>query len=737
MVKYLLIVESPSKCKKIESYLKSAFPQHSFKCIASVGHFMTLSKKNGIDIDNNFKPNFIESIDKKKVIKNIKSFGKKYKKENILIATDMDREGEKIAYDLYKLLKIDLDGNNRMVFNEITKKGLINAFNNIKKLDKNQVNAQIARRVLDRLLGFGISGITMKEVQRGASAGRVLSPTTKIIYDREEEIKNSIDNSDYTIYGDFENVNKKYSLNLCNLSLKFNTKDKVLELFKMIQKSTYKIKKIKKTKKISNPPLPFITSTINQVSPFSIKKTTKLLQDLYQKGHITYIRTDSTIISKDALDMISKDIKTKFGDKYLKIRENKKKVKGAQEAHECIRQTKMVPLINDLENDHQKLYTLIYQRTIASQMKEYEYNQNLITIYISKSKHTFQTTIDIPIDFGYKLVYQELIKKMKLKKKQDKKILKSIKKDDILKYIKIYTQEKFHNKYPRYSESKLVKKLEELGIGRPSTYMMAVTKIQDKQYVTKGTSQGESKMVNSIIMTKDSIKDEKVEILANSNYNKMILTPLGEKITEYLDNNFDMLVDYNFTATMEKDLDLVSKGTENWVNVVKKYYTSASKKIETKKKEMKNTPNDDKSKNVTLLGTYEDKEVYTFISKWGPRIVLGEPGSKGAKYITPQPGIILDNINLQNAIEIINNQKPVSIGKYKGNDMFLTKGPYGHYIKCNNKNYSIHYKYKKKEPRELTEEDALDCISKHFEKEEWKKNNPDKLKNYKKKYKKN
>lgn len=716
-MRFLIIVESPSKCKKIEGYLKSAFPNHSFKCIASVGHFMSLSKRNGIDIENNFKPHFVHSTEKKKVITNLKKYAEKYPKKQILIATDMDREGEKIASDLYDLLKIDKQEENRMIFNEITKKGLTNAFNNLKTLDQDLVNAQIARRVLDRLLGFGISSITMREIQQGASAGRVLSPTTRIIYDREKEISEATDNSTFTVYGNF--FNEQYDLENCKLSKVFDTKEEVLKCLNKIQNSKYKIKDIKFKNKTSNPSVPFITSTINQASPYSVKKTTKLLQDLYQKGHITYIRTDSTIISKDALKMISEHITEKFGKENLKIREKKqKKVKGAQEAHECIRPTKMVSSIPDVEHDHQKLYSLIYRRTIASQMKEYQYEQFTISISITKVKDIFTYVIDIPKKYGWKLVYKELLEKMKLEKIQDKELLKKVKTNDIVNYNKIFSQEKFQNKYPRYTESRLVKKLEELGIGRPSTYMMAVTRIQDKQYVYKGENQGETKEVDYIEMTPTSISDSKVEIMTNFTYNKMIITELGTNITEYLANNFGMLINYDFTANMEEDLDRIAKGEEIWTNVVKKYYNSIHKDIEKKKKKLKGGSSESyKEKNRELLGKYKRKDIYKFFSRWGPRIVIGEPGSKTAKYITPEKGIIMDNIDLKLAIEIIESNQPIILGKYRNKDMTLSKGRYGYYIKCGNDNYSISYKYKKKDPKTLTEEEALDCIKSY---KEWK-----------------
>ena len=660
-------------------------------------------------------------------------FGKKYKKENILIAADLDREGEKIAYDLYKLLKLDMDGNNRMVFNEITERGLARAFNNLKKIDLDLVNAQIARRVLDRLLGFGVSGITMSEVQRGASAGRVISPTTRIIYDREKEISEAKDNSDFMVYGDFKH--KDYDLESCKLSKIFNTKEEVLKYFKKIQKSNYKIKNIKASNKTSKPPVPFITSSVNQASSFSVRKTTKLLQRLYQKGHITYIRTDSTVISEDALKMISEHINKTYGKENLQIRDKKKKVKGAQEAHECIRPTKMKEVISSLEPDEQRLYSLIFRRTIASQMKNYEYKQYVITISISKVKDVFTTNIDIPVKFGWKMVYKETMEKMKIDMENDKKLLQKINKGDKLNYIRIFSQEKFKNKKPRYTESKLVKKLEDLGIGRPSTYMMAVTRIQDKQYVEKGTSQGEVKEVDYIEMTPSNIKDTKVEIMTNSNYNKLIITNLGKEITNYLDKNFDTLINYDFTADMEKDLDRVAKGTEIWYNVVKKYYEKISKKIVKKKNAIKEGGGNKtyQEKNRRLIGKYKNKDIYAFISSWGPRIVIGEPGSNGAKYITPNTGIILNQVTLEEAIKIIEESKPHIIGKYKNNDIILMKGRYGYYFKCNDKNYSISFKYKKKNPKELTEEEAVDCINSY---KEWKKNKAKDKKDKKNKVKK-
>ena len=713
-MKILVIVESPSKCKKIEGYLNSAFPNHKFKCMASVGHIMNLSKRNGVEINNGFKPNFIPITDKKKVIQGLKQNARYY--EKILVATDPDREGEKIAYDIYDILGLNVHDKIRMVFNEITKKGVTNGFNNLKRIDLDLVFAQIARRVLDRLLGFGLSGITMKEVQRGASVGRVLSPTTKIIYDREKEIENSESNSEYPVYGDF--TNKKYDLEDCTLDKLFLTKDEVLNFMKRVKKSTFSIEDIKIMDKKSNPSLPFITSTVNQASPYSVKKTTKILQTLYQKGHITYIRTDSTLLSDDAVKMIAGHITDTFGKANLQVRNKKKKVKNAQEAHECIRPTKMVETITGLDNDHRKLYELIYKRTVASQMKPYEFKHYEIIIKSTKSKYKFMADIDIPIKYGWKMVYKELLQKMKVEKKQDLKLLKVVNKGDKLEYTKIFSKERIKYKYPRYTESRLVKKLEELGIGRPSTYMTAVTNIQTKQYVKKGMNQGESKMVDLLEMTPTEITENQVEIFTNSDYGKMILTELGEKITDYLGDNFDMLIDYNLTARMEEDLDKVASGNIKWDEVVKKYYSIVSGDIDKKKKSFKRQKGGDDGKsymekNRNKIGEYKGKDIYSFFSRWGPRITIGEPGAKETKYITPENGIVVNELTIEQAIEQIEKNQPKKVGKYKGKDIIILKGRYGFYIKYGTENVGIHYTYKRKNPLELTLEECVDCIKRY------------------------
>jgi len=711
-MKYLLVVESPSKCKIIQKYMEKNFPEHEFIVVASVGHFMELSKKNmGVDMKNNFQPTFIESKDKKSVIANLKSNAKKVDK--VIIATDRDNEGEKIGYDVAKLLKEDLLDNNRMIFNEITGPALKKAFDNLSTINLHMVNAQLARRILDRLIGFEISKITAQEIQSGASAGRVLSTTTQLIYDKKKELNDKPEETFFKLIGDFSN--KDYSLNECEYLNDIETLSKLEKILSSIKNENFKISNVKNENKTSSSPLPYITSTINQESPYSVKQTTSILQKLYQKGMITYIRTDSTKMSEPAKAMLRTYITSTYGASDFKYKSfNKKKVKGAQEAHECIRITNVNKLPESLKNPQEKkIYDMIWKRSVASLMIDANYiSKNIELKNVNNSKVVFKKILNKYTSLGWKKVYTTLDELNK-----DIKQFDDIKANDILKYDTITGIQKYTSTKGRYTESKLIKKLESLGIGRPSTYAAAVTNIQSKNYVVKGDVSGREVDSVQLTLSNGKISKKTFKETVNEEKNKLILTKLGEEVTEYLKEHFGVIMDYNFTSEVEADLDKIKDNKVKWYDIVRKFYDKFHPEVENYKK---NKPKKTRGKKEdNLIGEHKGKKFYRFKSKWGPRVLYGEKGEKDAMYLIPPTDKLFNDLTLEDVIKLL----PRVVGKYEGKDVELHFSK-NLYIKWNGLNVPLHWSVKNKKKEDITMEDVKVSIE-HFKD---KKNKPKKLK---------
>jgi len=705
-MKYLIIVESPSKCKKIEKYLKELYPSHDFIVKASVGHVMKLALSGvgrmGIDFKNNYNPDFVIDTKKKKVVSDIKKCLKYVDK--VLIATDLDYEGAKIGYDIAKILKMNFDEKNRIIFNEITKNALKNAFENPQKIDMNMVHSQFARRVLDRIIGFKLSKITAKQFQKGASAGRVLSATTQIIYDNEKKIDENIEDFHYDIYANF--INPKYTINETLYNKTFNDLKKLKKIFDKFKKSNFLISNIIEKNELTNPSKPFITSTINQSSPYSVKKTSMILQKLYQKGLITYIRTDSHKMSDDAKNMIKKYIIDNYGNDYFQYRVfDSKKVKGSQEAHECIRPTNINKNPHDLKvPEEKKIYKLIWERSVECLMSPAKYNSKTLDIKVSNTKIIFKKKINYYYFLGYKIIYDTLDNLNK-----DVHFFDKIKNNDELKYLKIYTDKKFKSSGKRYNESKLVKQLESLGIGRPSTYSKTIDNIQDKYYVEKKNINGKIVDVVNLLLKDNNITEINQKQEINGEKNKLVITKLGTEVTEFLQENFPLIMNYDFTSNVESDLDSISSNEKIWYNVVDNYYKKLLPNIEKMEKELKNVKKDKKDNN--LIGEYKNKNFYTFISRWGPRIVYGEIGNKDTLYLNPNTNISLNEHKIEDCIKLL----PKIKGKYQKKDIILLKSK-TLYFKWNNKNIPLNWNIKNKQKNEITFEDAISSIEKYLEK---------------------
>ena len=714
-MKYLVVVESPSKIKKIQKILNETFPIHTFIVAASVGHITGLSKiKKGVDIKNNFKPNWIESKDKKKVIKNLKTL--KNQVDKVLLATDLDTEGEKIAYDIATILKLNFNDKNRLIFNEITTKALKKSFENPITLNMNLVHSQFARRILDRLIGFEISGITAKEIQRGCSAGRVLSITTKLIHDREKEIleNNKTDkNSHHEIYGNFKCI--KYELNNTLYQCKINTEE-ILELeMKKLQQSKFTISDIKSLQKSSSPPVPFITSTINQASPYSIRQTTSLLQKLYQRGFITYIRTDSTRMSESATNMIKKYIIEKYDKNMYQYRAFNKKIKGAQEAHEAIRPTNINMSIDKISNPQQKyIYELIWKRSVACLMRDSKYILNDIFINVSGTETKFNKKINKYTFLGWRQIYSSLNELNK-----ESIGIENIKREDELNYTDIHTVQKYNSSIGRYTEGKLINTLEKLGIGRPSTYSSAVTNIQNKNYVQKGNIEGDKVLSLNIVLKNDKIFKKYFNETINSEKNRLLITNLGKKVTKFLDDKFNTIMNYDFTSDIEIELEKIQNDEIIWYDTVNKYYNMFHPQVVENKERLKKN----KKENNSLIGTYKNKNFYRIQTQFGPRILYGEKTDKEVLYLTPIKNSLLSDVTLDDAIKLL----PTIVGSYKGYNIVLHYSK-NLYIKYNKKNVPLHWHCKNKRKEDITLIEAIYSIEEFNKKLENKKYSVAKLK---------
>ena len=683
MSKILVIVESPGKIKKINEYLGS-----DYIVKASFGHVLDLDKKTlSIDIENNFKPYYIVSSDKKKVVKELTDLAKTSKE--VILAADEDREGEAIAGSLKDVLK--LDNPKRIVFHEITKKAILNAIDNPRVLDQNLINAQQTRRLLDRLVGYKISPI-LWAYKIGNSAGRVQSVVVRIIVDKEKEISDAISEPFFKTCGEF--VFDETKINSV-LNYEFKKLDDGKKILASINKdSIFKIISVDNKKSIRKPSPPFITSTLQQEAStklgFSVKRTMDVAQKLYEAGLITYMRTDSTNLSQDALDECKKYIIKKYGEEYSDVKTYTAKNKGAQEAHEAIRPThiKKDCLEESYEKDCQKLYLLIWKRTIASQMANAKINIQTIKIDIEKlnkslliinnKQYNFISSLE-NVEFpGFLIVYDNT--------NDDDDTVKgkiNIKENDIVTFNKIKISEEYTKLPLRYNEAGLIKYLEKNGIGRPSTYASIINKIIEKKYVEIKNIDGIKKnSLNIELSNKFKIKETTKEIIIGKENKKLVSTECGNNIVSFLLTNFKPIMDIKFTADFEEFLDKIAIGKANWINILNQFYQLFNPICESLSKEVKTNPSILDTDNLFGIDPKTGVEIYTGSGKYGPFIKKKE--NDVWKYASIKN---VSDLNIDLAIELL--KYPVLIGKINKTHVNLYKGEFGFYIKYNNKNYSI------------------------------------------------
>lgn len=708
MEENLVIVESPAKAKTIEKFLGN-----SYTVLSSFGHIRDLSKKNlGVDLNNKYKPDYIVSDDKKKVVTELK---KKVSKANtIWLASDEDREGEAIAWHLADELKLPPAKTKRIVFNEITKDAILKAIKNPRSIDKNLVDAQQARRILDRLVGFELSPILWKKVKPSLSAGRVQSVAVRLLVDREREIFNFKSSSSFKVNALFEvkDKNGKSVLLEAELNEKFAQKAKAVEFLKSCIGAEFKIKDIQTKPTKKSPPAPFTTSTLQQEASrkfgFSVSQTMTVAQKLYEAGQITYMRTDSVNLSDTALNASKEVILKEYGEKYYHFRQFKTKTKGAQEAHEAIRPTYINQDTVQGNSTEKKLYDLIRKRTLASQMSEASFEKTVVTINISTAPFHFVANGEVLKFEGFLKIYNESFDDEE--SEEIKGLLPPLTINQVLKENSISATERFTHHPPRYTEASLVKKLEELGIGRPSTYAPTISTILNRGYVTKEDRPGiERKYIVLTLKNKNLSEDEKVE---NSGAEKAKLFPtdIGMVVNDFLLVHFKDIMDFNFTANVEKEFDEIADGKLQWVKMIDNFYKPFHKKVD------EATASRDSNKGERILGTEPEsgKPVSVRIGRFGPMVQIGNSSDEEKpRYARLQAGQYIETISLEEALELF--KLPKKIGKYEDADVTIGVGRFGPYVAHKSKFYSLVKGVD--DPHSVTLERAIEIIEDKREKD--------------------
>ena len=696
MAENLVIVESPAKAKTIEKYLGV-----NYKVASSFGHISDLPSKNiGIDIENDFKPKYEVSSDKKTIVKNLKDLVKKSK--TVWLASDEDREGEAIAWHLFRTLKLDADNTKRIVFNEITKSAITNAINNPRSINYDLVDAQQARRVLDRIVGYELSPVLWRKVKGGLSAGRVQSVAVRLIVEKEREIRNYVSASTYKVEAIFKNSNGKEFV--ARLSNEFKSKDDAIDYLNSTTESTFKVSEIVKKPVKKSAPAPFTTSTLQQEASrklsFPVSKTMSVAQRLYESGHITYMRTDSVNLSNLAIDEAKKQVLKNFGEAYANPKNFSTKAKGAQQAHEAVRPTNFDMSPDNVKDyDQKRLYQLILNRTLASQMKPAELEKTNIKISSSNRSELFTANGEVIKFDGYLKLYQ--VSKDD-DSAEDDGILPRFKEDEILNLEDLFATQKFSRPPYRYSEASLVKKLEELGIGRPSTYAPTISTVQNRGYVEKGSTEAKSRKVIKVSISNGVISENTLSEKFGSDKGKLIPTDIGMIVTDFLKNHFEYIMDYNFTAKVEQDFDNIASGKKDWTEMMKSFYGKFHPVVE----DVQQNATRESGKRVLGSHPENDKEVSVRLGKFGPMVQIGTvDDEEKPKFASLPQDFQIESVTLDQALSLF--ELPRTLGEFQGETLEANNGRYGPYIKFGKKFVSIPAG---KSPTSISLEDAIVII---------------------------
>jgi DNA topoisomerase-1 len=681
MAKNLVIVESPAKKKIIQGFLGKDFVVES-----SIGHIRDLPKKGGmaIDIENGFEPNYVISEDKTKVVSHLKSVAKKA--DTVWLATDEDREGEAIAWHLTEALKLDASSTKRIVFHEITKKAITKAVENPRVLDTNLVNAQQARRVLDRLVGFELSPVLWRKVKQGLSAGRVQSVAVRLIVERENEITNFTPVSSYKVVAFF--INSDGKIVRSELPQRFKANEDAYAFMEKCKDATFSVASLEKKPAKKSPTAPFTTSTLQQEASrklgFSVSQTMMVAQKLYEAGKITYMRTDSVNLSNDALDAAEKVIGSLYGDEFSKRRVYTGKSKGAQEAHEAIRPSYMENKTVDGDSSHQRLYDLIWKRTISSQMADAQFDRTTVRINISTTAEQFVAKGEVITFEGFMKVYLE---GKDDDNEEQKGMLPKLEVGEALGLSEAVASEQFSRPPARYAEASLVKKMEELGIGRPSTYAATITTIQKRGYIEKESRDGVGR-VSQMIELKDGnlTKTEKTSITGAEN-KKLFPTDVGIVVTDFLVEHFSDVMEYSFTASVETEFDEIAEGKKVWNEMIASFYGGFKEKV------VDVIGNVGKASGERELGNdpASGEKVFARIGPFGPMVQMGEKqedeNAPKPKFASLLKGQTIQTITLDQAMDLF--KLPRTVGEWEGKEIVASVGRFGPYLRYDGKFTSI------------------------------------------------
>ncbi|MFO0781454.1 MAG: type I DNA topoisomerase [Candidatus Saccharimonadales bacterium] len=685
MAKNLVIVESPAKAKTIEKFLGKDYSVKS-----SFGHIRDLPKKGlNIDIEKGFEPKYEVSSDKKKVVTELR---KAAKGSEVWLASDEDREGEAIAWHLTQALKLDPKKTKRIVFHEITKPAIEEAIKNPRTVDEKLVDAQQARRILDRLVGYELSPVLWKKVRTGLSAGRVQSVAVRLIVEREREIRDFTPESTFKVTAVFKADGEEVP---AELNTKLSDVTATEEWLKKLVGATYKVDDIEQKPGTRSPGAPFTTSTLQQEASrrlgYSVRQTMTLAQRLYESGHITYMRTDSTTLSGQAIGAAEKYITSKFGKEYHQVRQYKTKNQSAQEAHEAIRPTDFSKLSAGNDSQQEKLYQLIWQRALASQMAPAKIERTEISISVSTQSEKFIAKGEVLKFDGFIKVYGG---------GKDDTLLPAIKVGQELDAQSINATETFSRSAARYSEAMLVKKLEELGIGRPSTYAPTISTIQTRGYVEKTDLEGKEREITELSLVKDKVEIQKSTVITGADRGKLVPTGIADVVTDFLVKYFPKIVDYSFTARVEEDFDDIADGKQDWAKMIAEFYKDFHPLVE-------------KSEDISRQEVSQARElgadpksgepIFARFGRYGPMLQMGrtEDEDKKPKFAPMPAETTIDTVTLEQALEMF--KLPRTVGTTEdGKEIKANIGRFGPYIQVDKTFVSI----KPLDPREITEEEA-------------------------------
>lgn len=669
MAKNLVIVESPAKAKTIEKFLGKDFQVES-----SYGHIADLpSKELGIDVDGDFSPKYIVSDDKKPVVKKLRTLAKKA--DTVWLASDEDREGEAIAWHLKEQLDLKDANTKRIVFHEITKKAILKAVENPRDIDYNMVNAQQARRVLDRLVGYELSPVLWRKVKGGLSAGRVQSVAVRLIVERERSIQEFTPETHYKVVAEFSN--KEGKTFKATIPKNFDSKKAAESFLKSCANADFSIADLTKKPAKKSPAAPFTTSTLQQEASrklgFPVGKTMQVAQRLYEAGLITYMRTDSVNLSVDARNEAEEEITNYYGKEYSKQRVFKSKAKGAQEAHEAIRPTNMKMHAIDTEYDQNRLYDLIWKRTLASQMSDAQLERTNVKIENSENSKIFTANGEMIKFDGFLKVYLE--GNDDEDGEEQAGMLPNLKIQDQLDYIFINATQRFTSPPYRFTEASLVKQLEELGIGRPSTYAPTISTVQRRGYIEKGQKEGVEREYQQIILKDANVNTQTLTEKTGSDKNKLVPTDIGNIVNDFLVANFSNILDFGFTAKVENSFDDISEGDENWTEMIKDFYTKFHDNVEDVKE------NAERESGERILGEHPEsgKTVLVRLGKFGPIAQIGAPEDEEKQFASLNKDQNLGTITLEEALELF--LLPKTLGTYEGEEVIVSNGRFGPYIR--------------------------------------------------------